>query len=358
VNSILLKNNIIFPIFCALLISTLCVANQFHFSVAENTNGTSAKIESAGSPGHSPKADAGGNKIVKAGDKVTLDASQSTDPDNDPLKYSWKLIAPKKVKLDIGDFQQSAIIFVAPSPGLKKELTLVFKLTVSDGKFLSSDIARVQVVSDSKGEPIQKGTRTVTVTDSGEPSGKFSEQDLCGDGTYAYSYMTAGVKWRTFPVTFAVDPTNSHMDPSLAKAAIRNVFSAYDAQINPTITNFKETSTFSSAQIKISWRAMDGPYGQLGYTSYSYRLDTKALLSATVYFDSGDKFFASPTERCGASGIYFDLQNIATHEIGHAMNMGHVSDRLQSMYSISYAGETLKRSLGNGDKLGLKSLYG
>jgi hypothetical protein len=38
--------------------------------------------------------------------------------------------------------------------------------------------------------------------------------------------------------------------------------------------------------------------------------------------------------------------------------MGHVSDRLQSMYSISYAGETLKRSLGNGDKLGLKSLYG
>ena len=26
------------------------------------------------------------------------------------------------------------------------------------------------------------------------------------------------------------------------------------------------------------------------------------------------------------SGTYFDLQNIATHEIGHAINMGHVSD--------------------------------
>ena len=103
---------------------------------------------------------------------------------------------------------------------------------------------------------------------------------------------------------------------------------------------------------------MDGQYGQLGFTSYSYRTDTKAILSATVAFDSRDKFFASPTERCSASGTSFDLQNIATHEIGHALNLGHVSDRLQSMYPTSFAGETLKRSLGNGDKLGVKTLYG
>ena len=51
-----------------------------------------------------------------------------------------------------------------------------------------------------------------------------------------------------------------------------------------------------------------------------------------------------------ASGTSFDVQNIATHEIGHALNLGHVSDRLQSMYPTSFAGETLKRSLGNGDK--------
>lgn len=65
---------------------------------------------------------------------------------------------------------------------------------------------------------------------------------------------------------------------------------------------------------------MDGPYGQLGYTSYSYRLDTKALISATIYFDIGDKFFASSTERCSVSGTYFDLQNIATHEISKSSN--------------------------------------
>ena len=353
-----MKNTLFLAIFCVFLISTLVLTNHSHYSAA-NTNGTSLIIESTGSPGHPPVANAGGDKTVKAGDKVTLDASQSNDIDQDPLKFSWKLLSPKKVKLDLGDREQAAITFLAPSTGTKKEIVLVFKLTVSDGKFLNSDIAKVRVVTDATAGNISPiGTRTVTVTDSGEPSGKFSAQDLCGDGTYAYSYMTAGIKWRTFPVTFAIDPTNSHMDATLAKGSIRKVFSTYDAQINPTITNFKEAATFSSAQIKISWRAMDGPYGQLGYTSYSYRLDTKALLSATIYFDSGDRFFAFPTERCSASGTYFDLQNIATHEIGHAMNMGHVSDRLQSMYPTSYAGETLKRSLGNGDKQGIKSLYG
>ena len=48
---------------------------------------------------------------------------------------------------------------------------------------------------------------------------------------------------------------------------------------------------------------MDGQYGQLGFTSYSYRTDTKAILSATVAFDSRDKFFASPTERDAAHQV-------------------------------------------------------
>jgi hypothetical protein len=260
--------------------------------------------------------------------------------------------------LDVGDSNSKILSLTAPSLESNKKLVLVFKLTVSDGTFLGTDTVKVLVTGEENSRIDPKNVKTVTVTDAGNPSGKFSVQDLCGDGTNAYSFMTAGVKWRTFPVTFGIDATNSHMDITQAKAAIRKVFSIYDALINPTVTNFKEALTFSSAQIKISWRPMDGQYGQLGYTSYSYRTDTKAMLSATIYFDSTDKFFSSTVERCSASGTSFDLQNIATHEIGHALNLGHVSDRLQSMYPTSYAGETLKRSLGNGDKLGVKTLYG
>jgi predicted Zn-dependent protease len=49
--------------------------------------------------------------------------------------------------------------------------------------------------------------------------------------------------------------------------------------------------------------------------------------------------------------------NIAMHEIGHAIGLGHVTDKLLIMYPVSMAGETLKRILGNGDKIGVDFLY-
>jgi predicted Zn-dependent protease len=117
------------------------------------------------------------------------------------------------------------------------------------------------------------------------------------------------------------------------------------------------TSNYAAAKIKFTWKYIDGPFKKLGYTTFSYRTATKALTSATVTLDSGDRYLVSPTERCGVSGSQFDVQNIATHEIGHAINLGHVSDKLQSMYPTSFAGETLKRTLGNGDIRGISNLY-
>ena len=349
---------IFLAILSAVLISSVTAVGLFNSSFGADATDTPKAVESPSPVGHPPVANAGEDLTVKENEKITLDASQSTDPDGDQLKYHWKLLSPKRIKLDVGDSNSKILSLTAPSLESNKKLVLIFKLTVSDGTFLGTDTVKVLVTGEENSRTDPKNVKTVTVTDAGNPSGKFSIQDLCGDGTNAYSFMTAGVKWRTFPVTFGIDATNSHMDITQAKTAIRKVFSIYDALINPTLTNFKEATTFSSAQIKISWRPMDGQYGRLGYTSYSYRTDTKAMLSATINFDSTDKFFASTVERCSASGTSFDLQNIATHEIGHALNLGHVSDRLQSMYPTSYAGETLKRSLGNGDKLGVKTLYG
>jgi len=55
-----------------------------------------------------------------------------------------------------------------------------------------------------------------------------------------------------------------------------------------------------------------------------------------------------------------DLQNIATHELGHAVGMGDLYDTVcaeETMYGYSIEGETTKRDLNAGDILGIQTLY-
>jgi len=56
-----------------------------------------------------------------------------------------------------------------------------------------------------------------------------------------------------------------------------------------------------------------------------------------------------------------DIQNIATHEVGHVVGLAdlYADDYLeQTMYGYSHDGETKKRDLLAGDILGAQSLYG
>jgi len=56
-----------------------------------------------------------------------------------------------------------------------------------------------------------------------------------------------------------------------------------------------------------------------------------------------------------------DLQNIATHELGHALGLADLYDDAcseQTMYGYASIEETKKRDLETGDKAGIAVLYG
>jgi predicted Zn-dependent protease len=59
-----------------------------------------------------------------------------------------------------------------------------------------------------------------------------------------------------------------------------------------------------------------------------------------------------------------DLQNIATHELGHGFGLADLYNTqsqtqiLQTMYGYASLGETMKRDLASGDIAGIRALYG
>jgi hypothetical protein len=71
----------------------------------------------------------------------------------------------------------------------------------------------------------------------------------------------------------------------------------------------------------------------------------------------GDTWTWSLTEACPSDAM--DFLNIATHELGHAIGLGHPKRTCidETMYAYARLGETKKRDLNAGDIAGIKALY-
>jgi hypothetical protein len=93
-------------------------------------------------PNEPPIADAGTNKIVKAGSKVKLSGLKSRDAEGEALYYSWSQVRGNKIAmLDVDNAEAS---FLAPIVSEKR--TYRFKLRVTDKKGADSVPAYVDVV--------------------------------------------------------------------------------------------------------------------------------------------------------------------------------------------------------------------
>ena len=91
--------------------------------------------------------------IVHPGDQVTLDGSTSFDPDTDPITYKWQETDVERVTLT--DATSAKATFTAPDvPSGQEELTLSFRLTVTDDSNLSgANDGTIRVVPASPIDP-------------------------------------------------------------------------------------------------------------------------------------------------------------------------------------------------------------
>ena len=94
---------------------------------------------------------------------------------------------------------------------------------------------------------------------------------------------------------------------------------------------------------------------------------TVAVTSTWAYRGSGEAVESDaryntyyPWSTSGASNA-MDVGHVGTHEIGHTFGLGHPSGSgidCLTMYAYVNYGVTIGRTLGNGDILGIKAIYG
>jgi hypothetical protein len=102
----------------------------------------------------------------------------------------------------------------------------------------------------------------------------------------------------------------------------------------------------------IAWN--DLPDGTLAQNAYW--LSTKGdFLESDIIFNT--KYTWSTT----GEAKKYDIQNVGTHELGHALNLKDLygdKDKEKTMYGYGATGETKKRTLEIDDKNGIKYIYG
>ncbi len=90
-----------------------------------------------------PLADAGGNDSGVVANAVTLDGSDSSDPNNDPITFSWAIASsPDGSSAALVSSNTATPSFTPDVPG-----TYVIELTVSDGLLTDTDESSIEVIS-------------------------------------------------------------------------------------------------------------------------------------------------------------------------------------------------------------------
>jgi len=199
-----------------------------------------------------------------------------------------------------------------------------------------------------------KATSTVTNCSPDDPSQYLS--------TPAYTGFTSTISDRTAHFNAATKPAAL----TTATSDIQAAFNTWVAE-NPKAPPFTVTTAAPVVTSATANRHTDVLFGRAPgnaiAVTYTWRWSDTGQYESDTVFNKRVPWAEIPTTGVGADGcnetvVAYDLQNIATHELGHIYGLGHpAGDRFATMYAYGYTGETLKRSLATSDQIGIDALY-
>ena len=164
-------------------------------------------------------------------------------------------------------------------------------------------------------------------------------------------YKLAGWKW-SGPITYTINPNYPALIDAISLATTE-----WGQNTHADLFNDNEQGTYPWGVRDYKNSVSYGDYstdGVIAVTSTWYSRATKTAVESDILFDTDFKWGTEDP-------LSMDIQNIATHEIGHTLGLSDLytsSCSAVTMYGYSWEGDFEKSSLELPDITGLQKLYG
>jgi hypothetical protein len=223
---------------------------------------------------------------------------------------------------------------------------------------LLAAVTFLAVIPLAMAQPIDNGLVQFTYTIRADPN--YAKGGGGGKPSADYKVIYNGYKAQV-PLTLTVYTSNPDgLSSTFIIDAITNAISAWDgatsAQLLKTVVTVESSGAVAYDGTDAIIFAPVSDSNTIAVSSVWASRITKQIVECDITFNTYYKWGDGTV-----TSSVMDFQNIATHELGHALNLADIYDSTKSyltMYGYSDYGDTAKRTLETGDIAGIQYIYG
>lgn len=184
-------------------------------------------------------------------------------------------------------------------------------------------------------------------------------------GVKCYGFLSKGAYWKT-QEPYYVNPSGSGLTSSVVENAVNSGVDQWETYAGDVFGNesINTNASYNNGNLDGVNTVTFGPFSDSNVIAvtnvwgyFNGPIQTRELVEWDLLFNNSSDWTWGNAD---SNSNVMDVQNIATHEIGHGFGMADLYDsscNQETMFGYSTEGETIKRDLNSGDIQGIQDLY-